>query len=116
MDIRLTKETVEVFFHGSRVASHPRAKVWLRDQITQPEHMPAEHLKYLSYDADEFIKWAKTIGEYTSKVVEYFLNLARNQNRDINHVQVLLGCPTNTDIIVLKQHENDFYHLALRRI
>ena len=74
VDIRLTKETVEVFFHGSRVASHPRAKVWLRDPIAQPEHMPAEHRKYLSYDADEFIKWAKTIGEYTSKVVEYFLN------------------------------------------
>lgn len=74
VDIRLTKETVEVFFHGSRVASHPRAKVWLRDPITQPEHMPAEHRKYLSYDADEFIKWAKTVGEYTSKVVEYFLN------------------------------------------
>lgn len=58
VDIRLANNTVEVFFHGSRVASHPRAGVQQRDPITRLDHMPAEHRKYLAYNADEFIKWA----------------------------------------------------------
>lgn len=43
MDIRLTKTTVEVFFRGSRVASHLRVSRQLRDPVTPPEHMPMEH-------------------------------------------------------------------------
>jgi hypothetical protein len=74
VDIRLTKGTVEVFFHGSRVASHRRARVQQRDPITQPDHMPTEHRKYLSYNADEFIRWAQTVGTNTTKVVNSFLS------------------------------------------
>jgi hypothetical protein len=74
VDIRLTKGTVEVFFHGSRVASHPRARVQQRDPITQPDHMPTEHRKYLSYNADEFIRWAQTVGTNTTKAVNSFLS------------------------------------------
>lgn len=73
VDIRLTKTTVEVFFHGSRVASHPRCLVARRDPVIQPEHMPQEHRKYLSYNADDFTVWAMSIGEDTAKVVEIFL-------------------------------------------
>lgn len=74
VDVRLTRDMVEVFFHGSRVASHPRAGVQLRDAITQPEHMPLEHRKYLTYNADEFIRWAQSVGVHTLKVVNYFLS------------------------------------------
>ena len=44
VDIRLTKATVEVFFHGSRVASHPRSATNRRDPVIQPEHMPTPYL------------------------------------------------------------------------
>ncbi len=74
VDIRLTRDMVEVFFQGSRVASHHRAGVQLRDAVTQPEHMPLEHRKYLTYNADEFIRWAQSVGTYTSKVVNHFLS------------------------------------------
>lgn len=77
VDIRLTKTTVEVYFHGSRVASHPRSSVILRDPVIQPEHMPAEHRKYLAYSSDDFTTWAKDVGIYTAKVVEYFLSMGR---------------------------------------
>ena len=77
MDIRLTKATVEVFYHGSRVASHPRTAKQLRDPITQPEHMPIEHRKYLTYNADEFTRWAESVGEYTARVVHHFLSAGR---------------------------------------
>lgn len=74
VDIRLTKTTVEVFFHGTRVASHPRAAAIRREPIVQPEHMPQEHRKYLSYNADDFAVWAMGIGENTARVVDSFLD------------------------------------------
>ena len=77
VDIRLTKEMVEVFFHGSRVASHKRVSKQLRNPVAQPEHMPMEHRKYLSYNADEFIRWSQTVGHYTVSVVEKFLTSGR---------------------------------------
>ena len=73
VDIRLTGSTVEVFFHGSRVASHPRHSKVLRDPIIQPEHMPVEHRLYLKRNADEFRIWAENIGSQTRTVVEFFL-------------------------------------------
>ena len=77
VDIRLTKSTVEVFFHGSRVASHKRSEVQLRDPIIQPEHMPMEHRKYLSYSSEEFMRWAQSVGTHTAEVVTYFLASGR---------------------------------------
>ena len=35
--------------------------------------MPPEHQKYLAYHPEEFKNWAECIGEFTSKVVNYFL-------------------------------------------
>ena len=73
VDIRCTSTTVEVFFHGSRVASHARRSVPERNPITVREHMPPEHQKYLAYNPEEFINWSESIGEYTSKVINFFL-------------------------------------------
>lgn len=73
VDIRLTKNIVEVFFHNSRVASHPRSPYILRDPVTKPEHMPPEHRKYLTYNEEEFRRWASTVGAKTEKVINHFL-------------------------------------------
>lgn len=54
VDIRVTRTTVEVFCHGSRVASHLRLQTRQRDPLVKHEHMPPDHQKYLTYNADEF--------------------------------------------------------------
>lgn len=36
-----------------------------------------EHRKYLSYNANEFTRWAQTVGQYTQHVVEHFLSSGR---------------------------------------
>ena len=77
VDIRLTSQTVEVFFHGSRVASHVRLAVSVRDPIINPDHMTPEHRKYLSYNKDDFSAWATSIGANTEKVVSYFLSAGK---------------------------------------
>lgn len=73
VDIRVTRYIVEAFFNGSRVASHFRLKTPQRDPIVKEEHMPEEHRKYLYYNEGAFKEWAQSVGEFTSKVVEYFL-------------------------------------------
>ncbi len=73
VDVRLTKNLVEVYFKGSRVASHLRQKTYQRNPIVHPEHMTPEHRKYLNYNAEDFASWARKVGDNTEKVVNYFL-------------------------------------------
>ena len=73
VDMRLTSNTVEIFFHGSRVASHVRKQAAQREPIVNPDHMTPEHRKYLNYNTDDFMQWAESVGEKTAKVVSHFL-------------------------------------------
>jgi len=73
VDIRLTHKTIEVFFHGARVTSFPRADKVLCDPIVNPLHMPENHRKYLTYNDDDFLTWASGIGTSTYTVVKSFL-------------------------------------------
>lgn len=74
VDIRVTRNIVEVFYHGSRVASHLRFQTAQHDPIVKPEHMPPEHRRYLNYNENSFREWAESVGVHTTKVVQYFLN------------------------------------------
>lgn len=73
IDIRTTKDAVEVFFHNNRIASHTRVMKAQRDPIRRKEHMPLAHQKYLTYDKDAFSSWAKDIGAHAEKVIAFFL-------------------------------------------
>lgn len=74
VDIHVTRNIVEVFYHGSRVASHLRIQTIQHDPVVKPEHMPPEHRKYLNYNENSFREWAESIGVHTTKVVQYFLS------------------------------------------
>ncbi|MBQ9221852.1 IS21 family transposase [Succinivibrio sp.] len=73
VQVRLTKNNIDVYFKGTIVASHIRRTRVQRDPIIFEEHMTPEHRKYLRYNADDFRMWAKNIGPNTEKVIEYFL-------------------------------------------
>lgn len=73
VDVRVTSDSVEVFFHQTRVAAHVRHKQAQREPIRVTEHMPPEHQKYLAYASDEFLLWANGVGPFTTKVIDYFL-------------------------------------------
>jgi len=73
VDIRTTRNTVEAFYHGSRIASHVRKMTPQRDPIKVKEHMPLAHQKYETYNNDQFIAWAEQVGSSTKAVIEYFL-------------------------------------------
>jgi transposase len=77
ISIRLTSNTIEAFYQGSRIASHPRLKEKQRDPIVNVEHMPDNHKKYLAYNKESFIEWANTIGPNTLKIVNIFLSTGK---------------------------------------
>ena len=77
VDVRLTKAVVEVYYKGTRVTSHVRLNTSQRDPIVKQEHMPEAHRKYLHYNAEEFSRWAASIGESTAEVVKHFLTSGR---------------------------------------
>ena len=73
VQIRLTKNMVEVYFKGSRITSHKRLGKFSVQPVVKTEHMPSKHREYLKYNADEFRMWSKDIGSSTEEVVRYFL-------------------------------------------
>lgn len=85
VDIRLTSNTVEVFFHGSRVASHVRKAVAQREPVVNENHMTPEHRKYLNYNRYDFTVWAKSVGESTEKTVTYFLTSGKEPEQGFKY-------------------------------
>ena len=81
VNIRLTRNMVEAFFNGSRIASHLRQNRILRDPVVNPEHMTPEHRKYLNCNSEEFALWATEIGPKTLAVVQFFLTSGREQEQ-----------------------------------
>lgn len=73
VQVRLTRNIVEVFFKGSRVTSHKRLESFSIQPVVKPEHMPVNHRKYLEYNADEFLEWSHGVGSSTEAVIKYFL-------------------------------------------
>jgi transposase len=68
VDARITVSTVELFFKGKRVASHPRSSVAGR-HTTLSAHMPESHKRYLEWTPSRIIRWAEKTGPSTAKLV-----------------------------------------------
>ena len=73
VDIRTTRNIVEVFFHGAQVALHKRVQGIQYEPVVKPEHMTPEHRSYLRYNTEDFTCWAESVGLDTSRVVQYYL-------------------------------------------
>jgi len=74
VEIRLTKDVVEIFYEGSRVASHTRLYGRKEQYSTNESHMPASHREYTQWNAEKFRDWARQIGEHTAAVIESIFN------------------------------------------
>lgn len=74
VDVRITRSTVEVFFGGKRICSHPRLYGRLGQYSTVEAHMPPNHQQYVQWNGDRFRKWAAKIGEATHTVIDALLS------------------------------------------
>ena len=77
VEVRYTSNTVEVFYGRKRVASHKRSNQQGM-HTTCKEHMPESHRRYMEWTPSRIIRWAGTVGEATSDVVEIIINKRRH--------------------------------------
>ena len=69
VDVRYTKNSIEIYYKGNRICSHKRLYGRRGQYSTIPEHMPINHQLYSEWDKARFLKWASGIGEATHQVI-----------------------------------------------
>ncbi len=89
VDVRISRNTVEVFYHSTRVSVHVRVPSVQREPIVKPEHMPEAHRRYLHYNKEEFETWAGNIGPYTEKAVHHFLSAGKEAEQGYKSCAIL---------------------------
>ena len=72
LEVRATRDTIEVFKTGRRVASHVREH-GRRRYVTDPDHMPAAHRAHAEWTPSRLITWARTVSDSTAALVEKIL-------------------------------------------
>lgn len=70
VEVRSTKNLVEVFYKGSRICSHKRLTGRRGQYSTLVDHMPANHQLYSQWNRERFTVWAADIGESTNLVIQ----------------------------------------------
>lgn len=90
VDVRLTRCTVEIFFGGTRIASHPRLLGRPNQYSTNESHMPPEHQEYLQWNGERFLRWGKQIGPNTAAVVKLFLSAYKVEQQGYKSCMALL--------------------------
>ncbi|MBM7616304.1 transposase [Alkaliphilus hydrothermalis] len=74
VDVRMTRNVVEVFFNSHRIASHVRRYGKVGQYSTVVEHMPEYHRSYTTWNSERFISWANGIGPNTAIAVKAILS------------------------------------------
>lgn len=75
--IRHTKNIVEIFLKGKRIASH-RKSSFPGGHTTIKEHMPTGHREHMEWSPSRILRWAGKIGEATTSVVHMIMHSRRH--------------------------------------
>ena len=89
-DVHLTQTTVEIFFAGTRIASHLRLHGRPNQYSTVESHMPPDHQAYLQWNGERFIRWAEQIGQHTAAIVRIFLSAHKVEQQGYKSCMALL--------------------------
>jgi transposase len=90
VDVRITKNVVEIFYEGLRICSHLKDSRQHGKYVTTEAHMPLTHQKYGSWNGDKFRHWAKNIGPNAVAVIESFLTGAKVEQQSYKTCNALL--------------------------
>lgn len=72
IEFRLTSNTVEIIYKGSRVASHVRS-IRKYGHSTEKAHMPDSHQAYLEWTPERVLEYAARVGEKTSALIQLMM-------------------------------------------
>lgn len=74
VDVRYTKNMIEIFYKGLRICSHKRLYGRRGQYSSNADHMPLNHQLYSEWNGERFLKWADSIGSSVKEVVQKLLN------------------------------------------
>ncbi len=77
VDVRMTKNMIEIFYNQTRIASHTRLRGRGGQYSTTDIHMPEDHQKYMTWNKARFLDWAAKIGVNTETVTRAILETFR---------------------------------------
>lgn len=77
VDVRVTRQVIEVFYNQHRLCSHPRLYGHPGQYSTTESHMPPDHQAFVQWNAERFIVWARKIGPCTEITVKAILSSHR---------------------------------------
>ena len=106
LDVRISANTVEVFFKGTRVASHIRSNQ-RGSSTTLQAHMPESHRRHLEWTPSAMVAWAQKTGPSTSEFVTKLIELRSHPEHGYRSV---LGI-----IRLAKNYEPERIEAACRR-
>ena len=90
VDVRITQQAVEAFFHDARIASHPRGYDeggW----STRKSHMPESHAGYLEWNAEGLAKRAAGVGPSCERAAAAVMGSQETRKRSIGRGKALLA-------------------------
>ena len=90
VDVRLTRNAVEVLCDNDRICSHKRLYGRPNQYSTIEDHMPPNHQKYMQWNGGRFRSWAAKIGACTTSVVEAFLTSNKVEQQGYKSCMALL--------------------------
>ena len=74
VELRVTQQTVQVFYKGKPVTSHPRKWQEVGGFTTKPEHMPERHRKQQQWTPGRLLSWAKDLGSEVQRFTQKLLD------------------------------------------
>jgi len=90
VDIRSTRDIVEVYFENMRICSHQRMDAYRDKYITDKAHMPDGHRKHGEWNGERFRDWAAKIGPNCCACIEYFLSSVKVEEQSFKTCNALL--------------------------
>lgn len=74
VEVRLTKNLIEVYFNQSRISSHKRMNHEVNQYSTNHDHMPDHHRLYIEHTPENIKRWAEKMGPNTLNMVKKILD------------------------------------------
>jgi len=90
VDIRLTRNIVEIFYDSNRICSHKRLNGTMGQYSTNEAHMPPDHRKYIVWDGERFRVEAAKVGESATVVIQTLLDSASVEQQSYKACHSLL--------------------------
>jgi hypothetical protein len=102
VDVRVTRNVIEVFYNNHRICSHPRLYGRPGQYSTNEAHMPEDHQSYIKWNADRFISWAQKIGPNTTITVKSILSSQKVEQQGYRSCLALLKLADKYSVLRLE--------------